>query len=127
MNSHLVIKVGDRETVIEYVVDGTSIVSHSHPVGIKFLELEGMNTIAASKLMDGILYALEFVSLYDRIPTHFKLITPRYATWIGESIENASYAQFFTDGAPVRVTLDGTHDPSLGYARHTQTILSFKV
>lgn len=127
MNPHLVIKVGDRETVIEYVIGNRPLVSHVHPIGLKHIEAEGMNIVAGSKLTDGILYALEFVSLHDRIPTDFRLITPRYATWIGEAIERASYTQFYTDGAPVSVTLEGTHDPSLGYARHTQTILSFKV
>lgn len=127
MNPHLKIVVGDRETHINYVVDGEPLVMHTHPVGIKHIETEGMNAIAASKLLDGVIYALEFVSLHDRIPTDFKLITPRYATWIGEAIENASYAQFFTEGAPVRVTLEDTYDPSLAYARHTQTIFSFKV
>lgn len=109
------------------MVDDTEIVSHVHPVGIKTIELEGMNAVAGSKLMDGIMYMLEFISLHDRIPTDFRLSTPLYATWIREAIESASYAQFFTRGAPVRVTLLGTQDPSLGYARHTQTIFSFKV
>jgi hypothetical protein len=127
MNPHLIIKVGDRQTVIDYVIDAHPIVSHTHPFGIKHIEAEGMNQIAASKLIDGITYTLEFISLHDRVPTHFKLITPRYATWIGETIEAGSYTQFYTDGVPVSVTLEGTQDPSLGYARHTQTIFSFKV
>jgi hypothetical protein len=127
MDSHLLIKVGDRETLIEYVIEGKPLVSHMHPVGLKHIEAEGMNVIAGSKFLDGIMYALEFISLHDRIPTDFRLITPRYATWIGETIENGSYAQFYTKGAPVRVTLLGTHDPSIAYARHTQTIFSFKV
>lgn len=127
MNPHLVIKVGDRETLIDYVIDEKTLVSHTHPVGLKHVEEEGMNVIAGSKLLDGILYALEFVSLHDRIPTDFRLITPRYATWIGETIENVSYTQFYTDGVPVRVTLLSTNDPSIAYARHTQTIFSFKV
>jgi hypothetical protein len=126
MNNHLVIKVGDRETSIEYVVDDTAIVKHMHPFGLKDIEMEGMNRIAGSKLVDGIIYALEFVSLHDRIPTSFHLIAPLYSTWIGETIEQASYTQFFTNGVPISVTLIGT-DPSLGYARHTQTIFSFKV
>lgn len=127
MNPHLKIIVGDRESHIKYMVDEHEIVSHIHPVGLKLIELEGMNQIAASKFLDGLMYTLEFVSLHDRIPTDFRLVTPRYATWIGEAIENASYAQFYTNGAPISVTLEGTHDPSLGYARHTQTIFSFKV
>jgi hypothetical protein len=127
MDSHLLIKIGDRETLVDYVIEGKTIVSHTHPFGLKGIEAEGMNITAGSKLVDGILYALEFISLHDRIPTDFRLITPRYATWIGEAIENASYTQFYTNGAPVRVTLLDTYDPSISYARHTQTIFSFKV
>jgi len=127
MNPRLVIKVGDRETQVEYYIGTHAIVSHLHPFGLKHIEAEGMNTVAGSKLLDGITYALEFVSLHDRIPTDFRLITPRYAVWIGETIEAGSYTQFYTNGAAISVTLEGTHDPSLGYARHTQTIHSFKV
>lgn len=125
--AHLKIIVGDRETRIDYMHDKHVIVSHSHPIGIKHIELEGMNTIAGSKLLDGIVYTLEFISLHDRIPTDFRLIAPRYSTWIGETIENGSYAQFYTNGVPISVTLEGTHDPSISYAGHSKTIFSFKV
>jgi hypothetical protein len=127
MNPHLKIVVGDRETHVRYMVDGQPIVTHVHPYGIKHIEIDGMNAIAGSKLVDGIMYCLEFISLHDRIPTDFQLIVPQYATWIGETIEGASYAQFYTGGAPVRVTLLGTHDPSISYAGHSKTILSFKI
>lgn len=127
MNSHLVITVAPRETSIAYVVDGHSIVSHAHPVGLKHIEIEGMNKEAASKFIDGVMYTLEFISLHDRIPTHFTLVTPAHATWLGEALESASYTQFYTDGAPVSVTLKGIQDVPLSYARHSQTILSFKV
>ncbi len=127
MNPHLLLQVGDEETRITYVVDGESILAHTHPVGIRHIEREGMNAIAQSKFIDGVMYALEFVSLYDRIPTEYRLATPQYATWIQEALQNASYTQFYTGGAPVRVTIEGTQDPSMAYARHTQTIFSFKV
>lgn len=127
MNPRLVIQVGDRETLIEYRIGKAALVAHTHPYGLRHIESDGMNTVAGSKLLDGIIYALEFVSLHDRIPTNFHLVTPRYATWIGETIESGSYTQFYRNGAHINVTLDGTHDPSLGYARHTQTIHSFKV
>jgi hypothetical protein len=123
----LSIIVGDTSTLIHYMVDSQVIVSHSHPVGYKHIEAEGMNSIAGSKFMDGILYTLEFISLHDRIPTSFKLISPRYITWISEVIENNSYTQFYTDGAPVSVTLEGIIDAPLSYARHSQTIHSFKL
>jgi hypothetical protein len=123
----LSIIVGDTSTLIHYMVDSQVIVSHSHPVGYKHIEAEGMNSIAGSKFMDGILYTLEFISLHDRIPTSFKLISPRYITWISEVIENNSYTQFYTDGAPVSVTLEGITDAPLSYARHSQTIHSFKL
>lgn len=86
-----------------------------------------MNILAASKFMDGILYTLEFISLHDRIPTDFRLIAPRYATWIGETLEAASYSQFYTRDVPISVTLEGVKEVPLSYARHSQTIHSFKV
>ncbi len=123
----LSVAVGDTSTLINYIVDGHVIVSHVHPIGYKHIEAEGMNVIAASKLMDGIVYTLEFISLHDRIPTDFRLIAKRYYTWIGETIEDASYTQFFTNGLPISVTLEGIQDVPLSYARHSQTIHSFKV
>jgi hypothetical protein len=127
MSSHLSISVGDSATLINYIVDGEVVVSHTHPVGFRHIEAEGMNNIAGSKLADGILYALEFISLHDRIPTNFKLVAPRYATWIGEAIENTSYSQFYTNGAPISVTMEGTEEAPFSYARHSKTIFSFKV
>jgi hypothetical protein len=126
-DAFLSIAVGDTSTLVNYIVDGHIIVSHIHPIGYKHIEAEGMTLVAGSKFMDGILYALEFISLHDRIPTQFKLIAPRYSTWIGETIEGTSYTQFYTSGAPVSVTLEGIQDVPLSYARHSQTIHSFKV
>lgn len=121
------ITVGDTSTLINYNVDGEVIISHIHPVGYKHIEAEGMNIIAGSKFMDGILYTLEFISLHDRIPTDFRLVSPRYVTWISETIENNSYTQFYTDGVPINVTLDTITEAPLSYARHSQTIHSFKL
>lgn len=126
-NAFLSIAVGDTSTLINYLVDGHILVSHVHPIGYKHIEAEGMGIIAGSKFMDGVLYALEFISLHDRIPSQFKLIAPRYATWIGETLEGASYTQFYTEGVPISVTLEGIQDVPLSYARHSQTIHSFKV
>ena len=123
----LSVAVGDTSTLINYLVDGHVLVSHVHPFGYKHIEAEGMNDIARSKFIDGVLYTLEFISLNDRIPTSFTLIAPRYATWIGETLEDASYTQFYTGGAPISVTLEGIQDVPLSYARHSQTIHSFKV
>ena len=124
---HLSIIVADASTLIHYMVDGEIVVSHTHPIGYKHIEAEGMNKIAGSKFIDGILYTLEFISLHDRIPTDFRLVSPRYATWIGEIIENNSYTQFFTDSVPISVTLEGIVEVPLSYARHSQTIHSFKL
>jgi hypothetical protein len=125
--SFLSVAVGDESTLINYIVDGHIIVSHIHPYGYKHIEGESMNIIASSKFMDGMLYVFEFISLHDRIPTDVRLVTKRYATWIGETIEKASYSQFYTNGVPVSVTLEGIQDVPLSYARHSQTIHSFKV
>lgn len=124
---HLSIAVGDTSTLINYMVDGHVVVSHTHGIGYKHIEADGMNIIAGSKFLDGILYTLEFISLHDRIPTDFRLLSPRYSTWMGETIEKASYTQFYTKGAPVSVTLEGIADVPLSYARHSKTIHSFKL
>ncbi len=123
----LTVAVGDTSTLINYIVDGHIIVSHIHPYGYKNIEAEEMNLVAGSKFMDGILYTYEFISLHDRVPTEVRLIAKRYATWIGEVIESTSYSQFYTNDVPVSVTLEGIKDVPLSYARHSQTIHSFKV
>ena len=124
---HLTITVGDISTVINYMNGEEILVVHTHPYGYKNIEAEGMSLIAGSKFIDGILYTLEFISLYDRIPTDFRLTSPRYSTWIGETIENCSYTQFYTGRAPISVTLENITDVPLSYARHSQTIHSFKL
>lgn len=126
-SSFLSIAVGDTSTLINYLVEGRVLVSHLHPIGYKHIEAEGMNQIAGSKFMDGVLYTLEFISLHDRIPLEFTLIAPRYSTWIGETIESTSYTQFYLGGRAINVTLEGIQDVPLSYARHSQTIHSFKV
>lgn len=125
MDPYLSVRVGKTETHIEYVVDRQAIVAHTHPIGTQHIEREGMNAAARSKFIDGIMYTLEFVSLYDRIPTHYKVSTVQHATWLRDAIEGASYTQFYTGDSPVRVTIEGTQDPSAAYARHTQTIFPF--
>lgn len=127
MNPYLSISVSDSATLINYIFEDKVIVSHIHPIGYRHIEAEGMNVIAGSKFLDGILYTLEFISLHDKIPTDFRLIAPRFTTWLGETIEGASYTQFYTNGIPVSVTLEGTKNTPFSYARHSQTIQSFKV
>lgn len=114
-------------TLISYVVDGNAVVAHTHDIGFKQLEAGGLGNTAASKLMDGVLYALEFISLHDRIPTEFRLESVRHTTWLTSVLEGASYTQFYTEEKPVRVTINNTKGPSLNYARHTKTVFSFKV
>lgn len=123
----LVISISDMVTMIYYVVDGNVVVAHTHDVGYKQLEADGLGTVAASRLLDGVMYALEFVSLHDRIPTDFRLASNRYTTWLTRVLEDASYTQFYTEGKPVRVTIDSTAGSSSHYARHTKTVFSFKV
>ena len=124
---YLVILVNDDHVLLEYVLENNVLLSHKHNFGIKHMESLALNTVAVSKFLDGIFYALEYISLYDRIPTEFRLITPRYATWLKRAIEKKSYAQFYTNGVPVRVTIENNKDTSFNYARHKKAIFSFKV
>lgn len=127
MKPYLSISVGDTATLINYVSDGEVIVSHTHPIGYKHIEAEGMNKVAGGKLLEGVIYTLEFVSLYDRVPVVFRLIAPRYSSWIQDVLSKHSYSQFYTKGLPISVTLEGVQEGPLSYARHPQTIFSFKV
>lgn len=125
--THLNISISDMVTLISYVVDGKAILAHTHDIGLKQLEADGLGVVAASKLLDGVIYTLEFISLQDRIPIEFHLNTSRYTTWLTSVLENASYTQFYTEGKPVHVTIDNIKDPLTNYARHTKTVFSFKV
>jgi hypothetical protein len=123
----LEIIVGDEDTTVQYVTENKVLVSHTHPVGYRIIEADGMNAIARSKFLDGVLYMLEFISLNDRIPTEFKVISPRYSIWIGDTLEKYPYTQFYTNNLPISVTLEGTLDHPRSYARHSKTLQSFKV
>lgn len=127
MSPHLLITINDIETNISYRVDNKDIINHTHNVGLIHLEREGLNKIVTSKLIDGIIYALEYISLYERIPIEFKLMTPKYATWLKGVLEDQSYAQFYTNGLPIRVTIISSDNASFSYARHKKAIFSFKV
>jgi hypothetical protein len=131
MANFLSISVGDESTLIQYVSDDEVLLTNAHPVGLKHIDALGLSKQASSALLDGVHFTLEHISLYDRIPTEFRLISPRYLAWLRTVIEEESYAQFYTAGVPVRVTLEriqGSNDnPSLNHAGHTKTILTFKV
>lgn len=121
------ISVHDDHVALEYVVENNVLVSHKHTFGIKHLESHALSKEAVSKFLDGILYILEYISLYDRIPTEFILVTPRYGAWLKGAIEDHSYSQFYTGGIAPRVTIESNKDTSFTYARHKKAILSFKV
>ena len=131
MGTYLSISVGDTSTLVQYVYDGEVILTHTHPFGIKHIDAHGLGNHAASSLLDGVLFTLEHISLYDRIPTEFRVLSPRYATWLKTIFEGHDYAQFYTSDIPIRVTLERNQgsipDPSLNHAGHSQTIFTFKV
>lgn len=141
MSTHLGVTVTDSATHIQYVCDGEVVLTHTHPFGLKHAEGYGLNKIAASSIRDGVIYALEHISLYDRIPTEIRLLAPLHMTWLKGVLEGYDYAQFYTDGVPVRVTLldkkelqqlhgdSSLSSPSSSpsYARHSKTIFTFKI
>lgn len=127
MSSNLIIVINDIETNISYRVDNQNLITHTHDVGLIHLEKDGLSKVATGKFVEGIIYALEYISLYERIPHEFILITPKYATWLKGVLENQSYTQFYTNGLPVRVKIESSDNASFSYARHKKAIFSFKV
>lgn len=131
MGAYLSISVGDESTLMQYVSDDKVLLMNTHPIGLKHIDAQGLGKPAASAILDGIHYTLEHISLYDRIPTEFRLISPRYIAWLKTIIESESYAQFYTAGVPVRVTIEHTReerkDPFSNHAGHKKTTFQFKV
>lgn len=127
MSHYLKIFVTDENVFIQYTADEEVVMSRIHNFGIKHLESQALNAKATAKFLDSIMHALELISLYERIPTDFRLITPRYATWLKSAIENYHYSQFFTDGVSVRVTLEDNKDNLFDYAGHKKAKFSFKI
>lgn len=141
MSTHLGVTVTESATHIQYICDGEVILSHTHPFGLQHAEAYGLNKIAASSIRDGVLFALEHISLYDRIPTEIRLLAPMHAPWLQSVLVGYDYAQFYMGGVPMRVTLldkkelfahhqeqvDSSSLSSHPYARHSKTVLSFKI
>lgn len=126
-DEHLSIQILDDNTLFDYIISDEKIFSYNHPVGMKHIEAHALNNIAESKLVDGVLHIMSQISLYERIPTTLKVSAYKYTPWFKKVFENISYAQFYTDGKTVRVILNDINQVPQSYARHTQTIQSFKI
>jgi len=99
---------------------------YEHPYGHRYLESQALGASALSSIDNALVSLFEQVSLYDRIPTTIHIETSRNREWLKNVIESRSYTQFFTFGKPFCVTLlDTGSSPS--YARHSQTLQSFKI
>lgn len=116
----------DEHTLIKYISEGEVLLERKHPIGLTYIEANNMRPRAAAQFFDGILYTLELISLYDRIPESIHVATLRHGPWFKHLLEHESYAQYYLPSKHVSVILlDTAHSPH--YARHTKTFQAFKV
>ena len=117
----------DDNLIASYVSDGEVMLRYSYPYGLKFLDGCALGKSAVSSIDNVIVTLFEQISLFDRIPVLIKIESVRHKEWLRKSVQGLSYTQFYTEGKPMRVNIIDTIRSSPSYARHSQTLQSFKI
>lgn len=125
--SHAHLSFSDEELVVSYISHGEVMLRLTFKYGYKFLDATILGGNASSALSTALATLFESVSLYDRIPLHVRVDSVRHREWIKKTIEGLSYTQFYTNDLPFRVTLIDNRQSLPSYARHSQTLQSFKI
>jgi hypothetical protein len=126
-DSHAYLVFSDDDLVVSYISHGEEMIRIPFKYGYKFLEASALGVSTRSAIATSLATLFESVSLYDRVPQHIKVESFRHREWLKRTIESLSYTQFYTKGKSLRVTLVETKEVSSSYARHSQTLQSFKI
>ena len=126
-DSHAYLLFSDDDLVISYISNGEEMLRLTFKYGHKFLDASALGTSTASAISTALATLFESVSLYDRVPHHIKVESIRHKEWLKRTIETLSYTQFYNGELPLRVTLVDNKEASSSYARHSQTLQSFKI
>jgi hypothetical protein len=126
-DSHAHLVFSDDDLVVSYISNGEPMLRMTFKYGYKFLDASLLGVTTASAISTAIATLFESVSLYDRVPHHIKVESVRHKEWLKRTIESLSYTQFYNGGMPMRVTLVDNKEASSSYARHSQTLQSFKI
>ena len=126
-DSHAYLLFSDDDLVVSYISNGEEMLRLTFKYGHKFLDASALGTSTASAISTALATLFESVSLYDRVPHHIKVESIRHKEWLKRTIETLSYTQFYNGELPLRVTLVDNKEASSSYARHSQTLQSFKI
>lgn len=126
-DSHAYLQFSDEDLVVSYISNGEPMLRMSFKYGYKFLDASLLGVTTTSAISTAIATLFESVSLYDRVPHHVKVESIRHKEWLKRTIESLSYTQFYNGELPLRVTLVDNKEASSSYARHSQTLQSFKI
>jgi hypothetical protein len=127
IGNHLYLVFSENDLCVSYISQGEEMLRYTFPYGYLFLESKGLGPFAISSLESAVISVLEQVSLYDRVPKAYLVHSYYHKAWIKGLLESLSYAQFFTPEKEVHVTLLDTRATKPAYARHQETLQSFKV
>jgi len=96
LDKYLEVKVLTDKTVINYWNDDTLIFSHEHKIGMRKVDEEKVSNFILSDWVSGIIYTLQNISFYDRVPKHIYLKVEKYPSIFEKIIRNKStYSQFY--------------------------------
>ena len=126
-DSYAHLQFSDDGLVVSYMSLGEPMLRMTFDYGYKFLDASSLGVHSASAISTALATLFESVSLYDRVPHHIKVESIRHREWIKRTVESLSYTQFYNGELPLRVTLVDNKEASPSYARHSQTLQSFKI
>lgn len=125
--AHAYLVFSDDALIVSYFSHGEEMLRIPFKYGYKFLDATALGVSTSSAVSTALTTLFESVSLYDRIPHHVKIESFRHREWLKRTIESISYTQFYSKHKSLRVTLVETKEVSSSYARHSQTLQSFKI
>ncbi len=125
MSSLLVLHITDASYTILYREDGETLLETKKNYGLAKLEDFKMRERASYLLLDPLLYTLEKISLYERIPTTLHVIAVKHGPWIKHILEMYPYTQFYTGEKKMSVILERVQNTL--YAGHTKETLKLKI
>ncbi len=125
MASVLILTIDENSYTITYKEEGDVLLTTQKKYGYLKLEDFKLRERASYLLLDPLLFTLEKISLYERIPTTLHVFTEKHGAWIKHILEMYPYTQFYTGGKKMSVTLGQARNNL--YAGHTKKTFKFKI
>jgi len=97
-DKYLDIKVLLEKTIINYFIDNTLSFNHEYNIGTQKIDEENVSDVVLSDWVNGLLYTLNYISLYDRVPNYIYLNSKKHSLSLTKRVTTAeTYSQFYLD------------------------------